>query len=136
MFAVPEKMILEPAEQRQHVVIAPAGQAELAPVIVIGGLSAHRDHGVDGRRAADHLAARVGQRPAVEARFRLCLEHPVGTGISDRKEIADRDVKPDPVVVAAGLQEQYPVVGVGRQPVGHNAAGGPCADDDIVEITF
>ena len=69
MLAVAEEMILQPPERRQHVVIAPAGQAELAPVIVVGGLSAHRDHGVDGRRAADHLAARIGQRAAVEARL-------------------------------------------------------------------
>ena len=68
MFALAEEMILQPPEQRQHVVIAPAGEAELAPVVVIGGLSAHRDHGVDGGRAADHLAAGIGQRAAVEAR--------------------------------------------------------------------
>ena len=70
MFALAEEMILQPPEQRQHVVIAPAGEAELAPVIVIGGLSAHRDHGVDGGGAADHLAAGIGQRAAVEARLR------------------------------------------------------------------
>ena len=70
MFALAEEMILQPLEQRQHVVIAPAGEAELAPVIVIGGLSAHRDHGVDGGGAADHLAAGIGQRPAVEPGLR------------------------------------------------------------------
>ena len=136
MFALAEEMILQPPEQRQHVVIAPAGEAELAPVIVIGGLSAHRDHGVDGGRAADHLAARIGQRPAVEPGLRLGLEHPVRAGIADRKEVADRDVKPDPVVVAAGLQDQHAVFRIGRQPVGHDAAGGARADHDIVEITF
>src|SRR6185437_7466483 len=57
MFARPKKMIFQSAEQRQHVVIAPAREAELAPVIVVGGLSAHRDHGVDRGGAADHLAA-------------------------------------------------------------------------------
>jgi len=31
-----EKMIFQPPEVRQHVVIAPAGEAELAPMIVIG----------------------------------------------------------------------------------------------------
>ena len=136
VLALAEKVILEPAERRQHIVIAPAGKAELAPVIVIGSLSAHRDHGVDRRRAADHLAARVGQRAAVEPGFRFGLEHPVGAGIADRKEVADRDVKPDPVVVAAGLQDQDALGWVGRQPVGHDAAGRARADHDIVEITF
>ncbi len=136
VFAGAQEMILQPQEVRQHVVIAPAGEAELTPVVVIGGLSPHRDHGVDRRRAADHLAARIGQRAAVETGLRLGLEHPVGTGIADRKEVADRDVEPDPVVVAAGLEDQHPVFRVGRQPVGHDAAGGARADDDIVEITF
>jgi hypothetical protein len=45
-------------------------------------------------------------------------------------------MKPDPVVVAAGLQDQHAVGGIGRQPVGDDAAGGARADDDIVEITF
>ncbi len=71
MFAVPEEMILQPPERRQHVVPAPAGQPKLAPMVVVGGLSPHRDHGVDGRGAADHLAARIGQRAAVEAGLRL-----------------------------------------------------------------
>ena len=57
MLALAEEMILQPPEYRQHVVIAPAGEPKLAPMIVIGGLSAHRDHGVDGRAAADHLAS-------------------------------------------------------------------------------
>ncbi|MEH2516202.1 hypothetical protein V1279_001775 [Bradyrhizobium sp. AZCC 1610] len=114
MFALAEEMILQPPEQRLYVVIAPAGQAELPPVIVIGGLSAHRDHGVDGGGAADHLAARIGKRPPVEPGLCLGLEHPVRARIADRKEIADRDVKPDPVVVAAGLEDQHAVFRIGR----------------------
>jgi hypothetical protein len=105
-------------------------------VIVVGGLSAHRDHGVDGGGAADHLAAGIGQRAAVETGFGLGPEHPVRPGVADRKEVTDRDMKPDPVVVAAGLQDQHAVVGIGRQPVGHDAARRARADDDIVEITL
>ncbi len=134
--AFAEKMILEPPERGQHVVITPAREPELAPVVVVGGLSPHRDHGVDGGGTADHLAAGIGQRAAVEAGFRLGPEHPVRAGIADGEEVADRDVKPDPVVVAAGLQDQHAVFGVGRQPVGDDAAGGARANDDIVEITL
>jgi len=49
MFAFAQEMIFKTAESRQHVGIAPTGEAELAPMIVIGGLPAHRNHGVDGR---------------------------------------------------------------------------------------
>ena len=136
MLALAQKMILEPPECRQHVVPAPAAKAKLAPVVVVGGLSAHRDHGVDGGGAADHLAAGIGQRAAVEAGFGLGPEHPVRTRIADREQVADRDVEPDPVVVAAGLQDQHAVRRIGRQPVGDDTAGGARADDDIVEITL
>src|SRR5216684_613968 len=67
MLAFAEKMILQPPERRQHIVITPARKAELTPVVVVRGLSPHRDHGVDGGRAADHLAAGIGQRAAIEA---------------------------------------------------------------------
>src|SRR5262249_30504625 len=66
-----EAMILVALEKGQHVVPAPAGQAELAPVIVVGGLAAHVDHGIDSGRAADHLAAGIMQATAVEPFFRL-----------------------------------------------------------------
>src|SRR5260370_38541595 len=116
--------------------MSPARKTERSPVVVVRGLSPHRDHGVYGGRAADHLAAGIGQRATVEAGFRLGSKHPVRTGIADREEIADRDVKPDPVVAAACFQDQDAVFGIGRQPVGNDAAGGARANDDIVEITF
>jgi hypothetical protein len=48
VLARPEKIVFVLLEIRQHVVPRPAGQAELAPVIVVAGLPAHIDHGVDG----------------------------------------------------------------------------------------
>ncbi len=134
--AGPEEVILVALEQRQHVVPAPAGEPELAPVIVIGGLAAHVDHGVDGRAAADHLAARVGQAAAVEALLRLGAEHPVGARIADGEQIADRNVEPDPIVAAAGLEQQHAHAGIGGEPVGQQAAGRAGADDDVVELAL
>src|SRR5580704_1736657 len=99
-----EEMIFVALEIRQYVIPAPAAQAELPPVIVIGGLAAHIDHGVDRRRAADHLAARIIEAAAVEALFGLGLKTPVGARIADGEQIADRNVKPDPVVAAAGFE--------------------------------
>ena len=136
MFAFAEEMIFQPPEGRQHVIPAPAGQPELAPVVVVGGLAAHRDHGIDGGAAADHLATWIGQRTAIEAGLGLGPEHPVRAWIADRKQVSDRDVKPDPVVAATGLQDQDALGGIGRQAIGDNAAGGAGADDNIVKITF
>src|SRR6266404_1415299 len=42
MLAFAQKMILQPPERRPDVVPAPAAKAELAPVVVIGGLAAHQ----------------------------------------------------------------------------------------------
>jgi hypothetical protein len=136
MLGVAQKMIVEPLEDRQHVVPAPTGEAKLPPVVVIRRLAAHRDHGIDRRTAADHLAARIVERPPIEARLLLGLEHPVRTGIADGKEIADRNMEPDPVVAPAGFQHQHARLGICGQPVGHHATGGPCAYDDVIEVSL
>src|SRR5262245_9116779 len=48
MFAGAEEMIFRAQERWRDVVIAPAGKAKLSAMVVVGGLSPHRDHGVDG----------------------------------------------------------------------------------------
>ena len=93
--------VLRAPEVGQQVGPAPAGIAELAPMVVVGGLAAHVDHAVDRRAAADHLAARVVQRAPVEARLGLGLEAPVRPRVAHGVEVADRDAEPDPVVLAA-----------------------------------
>ncbi len=118
-----EEAVLVLLEKRQHVVPRPAGQTQLAPVVVVAGLPAHIDHGVDRRRAADHLAARIIQAAAVEARLGFGLEHPVRARIADGEQIADRDVIPDPVVAAAGFEQQHAIARIGRQAVRQHAAG-------------
>ena len=134
--AFAHEVIFVPLEKRQHVVPAPAGESELAPMIVIGRLAAHIDHGVDRRRAADHLAARIVQAAPVEPRLRLGLEAPVRARIADREQIADRDMKPDPIVAAAGFEHEHALVRIGGQPVGKEAAGRAGADDDVIVVAF
>src|SRR5205807_4083699 len=51
-------VVLGLLEERQYVVVAPALVAELAPVVVVPGVAAHIEHGVDRRGAAQRLAAR------------------------------------------------------------------------------
>ena len=60
-------------EVRQHVVIVPAGIAELAPMIVVRRLAAHIDHRIDRARAADEATAAntcAGLSSPPAARFR------------------------------------------------------------------
>ena len=49
VLGVTEEMILQPLEAGPHIVPAPAGETQLPPVVVVGRLSAHGDHGVDRR---------------------------------------------------------------------------------------
>src|SRR5262249_35790666 len=111
-------------------------EPELAPVVVIGGLAAHVDHGVDGRGAADHLAARIVEAAAVEPLLRLGLEHPVRARVADGEEVAHRDVEPDQIVLAAGFEQQHARSRIGGEPVRQHAAGRPRADDDVVVFAF
>src|SRR5579872_1899083 len=107
MLGIAQEMIVEALEDRQDVIPAPATQAQLPPMIVVRRLAAHRDHGIDGRAAADDLAARIAQATAVQAGLALGLEHPVRARIANGEEVADWYVEPDPVVVATGLQDQH-----------------------------
>src|ERR1700746_3419039 len=117
MLRFAQKMIVKALEDWTHVIPAPAGEAQLTPVIIISRLSAHRNHGIDRGRTADPLAPRILQRPAVKARFALCLEHPVRPRIANGEKIADRNMKPDPVVVATGFQNQNTAVASGLPTV-------------------
>src|SRR5207248_10694799 len=81
--ALAHEMIFVAPEKRQHIVPAPAVEPELPPMIVVRRLAAHIDHGVDRRRAADHLAAWIVQAAAVQAGLRLGLETPIRTRVAD-----------------------------------------------------
>src|SRR5215213_6584389 len=61
MLACAEIMVQVLAEDRFHAVPAPAIEPHLAPVVVILALSAHVDHGIDGRAAAQDLATGIVQ---------------------------------------------------------------------------
>ena len=127
------EMMLGLPEPGQHIVPAPAAVAHLGPAVVIPHLAAHVDHAVDRGTAAEHPAARIVERPAVQAVLGLGPEAPVGARVALGVEIADRQPDPDIVVPAAGLEQQHPVAPVFRQPVRQHTAGRAGADDDIVE---
>jgi hypothetical protein len=64
-------------------------------MIVVARLAAHVDHAVDGRAAAQHLAARIVDGAPVRARLGSVLKHQSGARIVHAVEIADRDVDPE-----------------------------------------
>src|SRR3954465_5121066 len=95
MIADAEKMILMLLEDWQHVVPTPARETKLAPMVVVGSLAAHVDHGIDRGRAADHFTAGIVQCAAVKAGHCFGLEHPIRARIADRKQVADRNMEPN-----------------------------------------
>jgi hypothetical protein len=119
-------------EQRQHIVPAPALVAELAPLVIVARLAAHVDHAVDRGAAAQNLAARIVDGAPAEALLSLGLEAPVSARIPHAIEIADRDVDPEEVILAAGFQQQHRDLRIGGEPIRQQAAGCPTADDDVV----
>ncbi len=52
------------------------------------------------------------------------------------KQVADRNVEPDPVVAPPCFQHQHARTRLRRQAVGQHAAGRTCAHDDVVELTL
>jgi len=127
-------VVLVGHEGGQHLLPAPrvvAGQC--GPLVVVARLAAHVDHAVDARTAAQHLAARIPQRAAVQTRLGFGAELPIRSGIADAVEIAHRDVDPVVVVLAAGLDQQHPLGRIGTEPVGHQCAGRTGSDHDVVE---
>ena len=127
-------LVLGLLEIGQHVVIAPAGIAALAPAIVILVLAAHIEQAVDRTRTAEHLAARLEHLPAVQSRLRLGLVHPVDGLFLEQLAVAERYVDPEIAVLRSGLQQQHGVFAVGAQAIGEHASGRAGADDDIVEF--
>ena len=118
----------------QHIVIAPAAVAVLAPAIVILVLAAHVEQAVDRARSAQHLAARLKHTSPVQSRLRLGLVHPVDGFFLEQLAVADRHVDPDIAVLRARLEQQHRIFSVGAEAIGQHAAGRSRADDDIVEF--
>ena len=106
----------------------------LGPQLVIACLTAHVDHRVDRRAATEHPASRVDDAAAGQPRVGLGGEAPIGAGVGDRIQVANRHLDPEPVVFAPGLDQEHPVIGVGAEPVGEQAAGTARSDDDEIEL--
>ena len=133
------KVILERHERGQGLARAcrAPGPAVIAcsglPAGVVAGLPAHVDHGVDGGAAANHTAAGIVNAAARQARVCFGLEAPVGSGVGNGEEISHRHLDPEPVVRPTRLQQQHAVGGIGREPIGQQAARTARTHDDVIE---
>ena len=127
-------MSLDALEVRQHLVPGPAAVPERSPVVVIHLLAAHVDHRVDRRAAAQHFPARVAEAATVEAGLIDRAKAPVRARIADRVEVTDGHVDPEPVVLAARLDQQDVRAAVLGEAIGEHAPGAARADDDVVEL--
>ena len=104
ILAVEFGVVLGTLEIGQHVRIRPAGVAERGPVVVVPAMAADIDHGVDGRRAAEPLAARLIADAAVEPLLRHGLERPVVDLARNHQDQRERRGHHPVVVLATGIQ--------------------------------
>src|SRR5215472_15615737 len=74
------------------------GSAVWRPGVVVKRIAAHIHHAVNRARAAEGLAARDGDRAAVEVRFRLGGEPPIVARVVEEFREADEDVDPHRIV--------------------------------------
>jgi hypothetical protein len=115
-------VVLGALEVGQHVVPAPAGVAEVAPLVVVAPVAADVDHRVERRGAAEHAAARDVDAAAVERGLGLGGEVPVEGRLVELGE-RHRDVEPVLAVRRSGLDQADRDVRVLREAVGQHAAG-------------
>ena len=123
-------------EVRQAVGVVPAGHPRVGrPALIVERVAALEDLAVDAGRAAEDLAAGVVDPAAVHERLGLGFVLPVVVAAADREGQGRRHVDEhvEPVVRAAGLEEEDRRAGIRREAVGEGASGRAAADDDEVE---
>jgi hypothetical protein len=130
----PALLVLGALEVGQHVLIRPADIAELTPHVEILRLSPHVEQAVDGAGAAEHAAARPGDRAAIEMGLGAGAELPGHGRVGEVAVVAGGDVDPGVAVASAGLDKSNLDAGVLAQAVGQHAACRARTDNDIVEF--
>ena len=125
---------LERLEQRQHILVAPAREPELAPVIIVSAMTTHIHHAVDGRGPAQHPAARPDQAAPVQPWIRFRPIGPVERFEVVEKARQQRHADQRIAVTPAGFQQHNTVLRIGGEAVGEQAAGRARADDDEIRL--
>src|SRR2546428_8834447 len=107
------RLVLGAAEVGQHILEAPAGVAELAPMIEVRRLAADVEQAIDRARPAQHFPPRLDDLPVVELCLRLRAIEPIDLTIGEQLAVAERDVNPDMAVMAPRLPQQNTVAAPG-----------------------
>jgi len=128
-------VVLDAAEVRLHIGVAPAGRAGGGPSVVVGGLAAQVHHAVDQPRTAEPAAARHGDGAALGVGVGLGLVTPVVARVAQHVPEARRYADERGARLAAGLHEQHPVPAGCAQAGGEDAAGGAAPEDHVVVLT-
>ena len=126
-------VVLGLEEVGQHVLPAPAFEAQALPLVVVEPAAPDVDHRVHGGRAAQHPAAGEVDGATVEMRLRVGLEVPVPFRLVELWE-AGGDVDLLRRVGRSGLEQRHLDRRILAQPRGENAAGRAGTDDDVVEM--
>ena len=74
---IPAHIGFGPAEDGQHVLIAPALGPKLMPIIIIPGTATNIEHGIDGGGTAQPFAARLIAGSAIQALLRNRIKAPI-----------------------------------------------------------
>src|SRR5499427_3704845 len=127
------RLVLGAAKVGQYIIEAPAGIAELAPMIEVRRLAADVEQAIDRARPAQHLPPRLDDLPVVELCLRLRAIEPIDLAVGEQLAVAERDMNPDVAIMPARLQQENAMASRGGQTIGENAARASGADDDIVE---
>ena len=93
------------SEHRQYVLPPPAAVPKPGPVVVVGLLAAHVNHGVDGRTSTQNFTSRVTDAAAIQACLGFGLKAPIGPWVANGIEVADRNVDPEVVVLFSGFKQ-------------------------------
>src|SRR5262249_18831103 len=127
------RLVLGAAEVGQYILEAPAGIAELAPMIEVRRLAADVEQAIDRAPPAQHFPGRLDDLPVVQLGLRLRAIEPIDLAVGEQLAVTERDVNPDIAIVPARLQQENAMATRGGETIGENAAGASSADDDIVE---
>ena len=117
----------------QHLVKRPAGVPLGSPLVVVFALATDVNHGVDGARPTQHLAAGLVAAPTVQPSLRYGVKLPVELPGLRQRGHAQGAVDQHAFVGSASLQQGYPHRRVLGKASGQHTARRAGANDDVVK---
>jgi hypothetical protein len=69
-------VVFNALQVRQNILVTPSRVAQVAPVVVLGGLATHPQHAIDRGGPAEHPATRPEHLSVAEIGLRLGIEAP------------------------------------------------------------